>query len=167
MLGRWLAGFFFSWRDLEILDDPIPAKLYCKAFRKDERKGSLKGLEEGEADIDSKEPGVDEVDGGERGETRKVNGNLPSKSFNMSQEVDRCDLWRNMIHNLDAPPPSPRKTTRRHGGAPVGTLAGIPEITVEREASMSQMGAGEEEVKFELGEPSEQPSGHVYQSTAV
>ena len=28
--------------------------------------------------------------------------------FNITQEVDKCDLWKNMVKKLDAPLPSPR-----------------------------------------------------------
>ena len=31
--ARWLAGFLFRWSDLELLDDPIPEKMYCKSVR--------------------------------------------------------------------------------------------------------------------------------------
>ena len=56
--ARWLAGLIFRWGDLEILDDPIPSKLYCQYFRNKNHDTSLAELEErDEPDIDSKPGG--------------------------------------------------------------------------------------------------------------
>ena len=38
----------FRWPDLELLDDPIPERLYCQKFRRQNRSPSTTGLEEGE-----------------------------------------------------------------------------------------------------------------------
>ena len=42
VIGRWLIGFVFSRRDLEILDDPISEKLYCRRFRTSKEGGKDK-----------------------------------------------------------------------------------------------------------------------------
>ena len=36
-----------------------------------------------------------------------------NESFNLTHEVDKCDLWKNMVKNLDAPLPSPNALHRR------------------------------------------------------
>lgn len=46
--ARWLAGLLFRWSDLEILDDPIPPRLYCQHFRTKNHAPSLTELEGGE-----------------------------------------------------------------------------------------------------------------------
>lgn len=46
--ARWLAGLLFRWSDLEILDDPISARLYCKHFQTKNHTPSLTELEGGE-----------------------------------------------------------------------------------------------------------------------
>ena len=38
--------------------------------------------------------------------------------FNMTQEMDNCDLWKNLIKNYDAPPTSPRNHHSNRGGIP-------------------------------------------------
>ena len=54
----------FRWSDLELLDDPIPERLYCQKFRRQNRSPSTTGLEEGEGleevaeDTDLDEEGV-------------------------------------------------------------------------------------------------------------
>ena len=44
----------------------------------------------------------------------EANGSTPhlvkeESAFNITQAVDRCQLWQNMVRNLDSPIPSPRK----------------------------------------------------------
>ena len=56
-----MAGLIFRWDDLEILDDPIPDKLYCQHFRAKNRKRE-EGLVEDEVKI---EPDIDSKPGGE------------------------------------------------------------------------------------------------------
>ena len=112
VVGRWFLGFVFCKRDLELLDDPIPDKLYCKRFRyrKDNATTTTaKTLEEGKVESE------DVVDGSINDEEDMANlavinpGYKRSSSMNMTKEVDQCDLWRTMplVRNLDAPPASP------------------------------------------------------------
>lgn len=82
VIGRWLVGWCFPKRDLLILDDPIPDKLYCQ------RKSTC--CEEGR----DPEKGIDELDG------RVASADT---DINITREVDRCDLWH-MVHKLDKEP---------------------------------------------------------------
>ena len=60
--ARWLAGMLFRWSDLEILDDPIPEKLYCQHFRSRNHQPGLADLEEAgngeDHDLDTKPEGM-------------------------------------------------------------------------------------------------------------
>ena len=150
MFGRWLVGFLFSKHDLELLDDPIPDKLYCcKRYRVQDRKEILseEGMAEPLEDVDDKQSGHD----------------LPRKrsGINITQEVDKCDLWRN-IRKLDAPMPSPRRNARygakRTVTADHTTATEGPELHVIPEINVT----GHDDVRPSLGSPR-----LLYQSTAV
>ena len=62
--ARWLAGLLFRWSDLELLDDPIPERLYCQHFRHKNHAPRLMELEgggeggEGETELDDKPEGM-------------------------------------------------------------------------------------------------------------
>lgn len=92
VVGRWLVGWCFPKRDLLILDDPIPDKLYCK------RRCYDTSCCEGEKDV---ERGLEEIDS-------NPNDNLGSvdADINMTREVNRCELWKHMVHTLDKEPTS-------------------------------------------------------------
>jgi anion exchange protein len=97
--GRWLVGWFFPERDLQILDDPIPESLYCgrpcsPSKMKKKRYRSNKTSGDVEKDV---EKGVEEVDSSHNG------------GINISHEVNRCDLWQHMVHTLDKEPERCRK----------------------------------------------------------
>lgn len=106
VVGRWLAGFLFLKHDLEILDDPIPDKLYCKRFvhHIDQQKATEEGNDLIEREEEAKS---DQVRSPPVLKQRDSN-------FNLTREVDKCDLWKNMVRRLDAPMPSPRRKAR-HG----------------------------------------------------
>ena len=127
-----MLGFCFPHRDLNLLDDPLPKELYCRRFREE---GPSKDAESGEAGLEESE---DHTDNGEvppielnkavTSEPMGEEGGAPSarnalfgvkgdSSFNITQEMDKCDLWRNMVKTYDAPPQSPRRS-----GAPVITI---------------------------------------------
>ena len=137
VIGRWLLGFVFSKHDLELLDDPIPDSLYCrpcqtkqsgKVLTELEIKGSLQDSLSNSGHLyqdNVQEDGFQE-DGVVICEPLGMNGNYtsdsggvvgsmvqqqPEASFNLTHEVDQCDLWRNMVKNLDAPLPSPQSKT--------------------------------------------------------
>ena len=60
--ARWLAGLIFRWSDLEILDDPIPERLYCQHFKTKNHTPSLTDLEGGgeeETELDDKREGME------------------------------------------------------------------------------------------------------------
>ena len=60
--ARWLAGLLFRWSDLEILDDPIPPRLYCQHFRTKNHDPGLTELEGGEdRELDDKSEGTKHV----------------------------------------------------------------------------------------------------------
>jgi hypothetical protein len=108
--ARWLAGFIFRWSDLEILDDPIPERLYCQHFRQKNHTPNLTELEGGgegeESDLDDKPEASNR--------TRKKHA-PPSKrksDINMTQAVDNSGIWKNMVRKLDAPLQSPRRRAR-------------------------------------------------------
>ena len=86
VIGRWLVGWCFPKRDLLILDDPIPDKLYCQ------RKSTC--CEDGKDSEKDPEKGIDELDG----RVESVDTDI-----NITREVDRCDLWH-MVHKLDKEP---------------------------------------------------------------
>lgn len=46
---------------------------------------------------------------------RDANGAVPHReeAMNFTKEVNKCDVWRNMVRDLDAPFPSPRKRAQR------------------------------------------------------
>lgn len=152
VFGRWLAGFLFSRKDLIILDDPIPEKFYCKRFR---------------------EEGKNDVEGGTGGETEGFesplldrNGRLSQPvekepNINITQELDKTELWRNMVRHLDSPIPSPRRKAR------YGVAASNPQVVVTDE---QQGGDWEGGVRFDDEIPTSvelPPRRSIYQSTAV
>lgn len=100
-------GWCFPKKDLEILDDPIPEELYCGRRCKPCHEGS-----EIEKGLNSSDDGLEEVDG---------NGAsmLPSEGeshINITQEMDRCDLWKHMVHNLESEPSLSINGKKENGG---------------------------------------------------
>ena len=87
-------GWCFPRRDLDILDDPIPDKLYCK------KKSSC--IDQRDSERGSIEEGTDSA-------AIVENGGPPplikkDTDINMTCEVDRCELWKHMVHKLDKEP---------------------------------------------------------------
>ncbi len=112
MIVRWLLGFCFARNDLEVLDDSLPENLYCKKCTK---KSSEKNLEEGSSNSDE----VDCVVCEEPSATNDILS--PSRisqrterhsasEFNITQEVDKCDIWKTVVKDLDLPYSSPVRT---------------------------------------------------------
>ena len=159
LLGRWMLGFCFPHSDLELLDDPLPKRLYCSRFRegspsKDVESGAV-GLEDHTDNreippISINEVVTDEPYGEEPLSARNVLFGVKKDSdFNITQEMDKCDLWRNMVKNYDAPPLSPHSSSKSKGSAPI--------ITIEEDSEMQH-------------QPNTKPSACrrlLYQSTAV
>ena len=115
MVSRWLLGFCFSKHDLELLDDPIPDALYCKPCRDKHRKSKPLQLESGTTNsVDTLGSSAQEVVMMEPlgSELDRSSFQHNDDSFNLTHEVDKCDLWRNMVRGLDAPMPSPRDLSR-------------------------------------------------------
>ena len=113
VFGRWLLGFAFSKHDLELLDDPIPDSLYCRKCRQKNltkmglSQGSSKDSVSDSYDIEACRDFPVTV------EPVASNGSIPSEShnklndsFNLTREVDKCDIWKNMVKTLDAAPGS-------------------------------------------------------------
>lgn len=137
VVTRWLLGFCFSKHDIELLDNPIPDSLYCRPCDpKTLSHSSPRAIDlEGGAGVES----VDTLDRGSAhcstdnmlvtSEPKSVAASGRSNgyhrkqridSFNITEEVDRCDLWKNLV-KLDAPLPSPREVPKFHIGGVVGT----------------------------------------------
>ena len=155
VLGRWLAGFFFSRKDLHILDDPIPEKLYCKRFREDGKKDIEEGAGHEIEGFDSPLP--------------DRNGGVPQPvekepDINITQELDKTELWRNMVRHLDSPLPSPRRQARH------GVSATNPQVIVTDEQQGGDDWKGGVNFDDDILAPAgvELPSRRsIYQSTAV
>ena len=147
VIGRWLIGFVFSRRDLEILDDPISEKLYCRRFRtsKEGEKDKTAIVENGEltafgsendSPIMMRDPHEEEEKKGGGGGGGGASGSSSAKQrknrrkrvregdvieerrdqeeeINMSREVDRCQLWRSMLHDYNSPPTASPARSRR------------------------------------------------------
>ena len=134
LLGRWMLGFCFPHSDLDLLDDPLPKELYCRRFH--EQGPSSKDVESGAAGLEESDDYTD------NGEVPPINlneavtsepvgeedllsarnalfGVKKDSNFNITQEMDKCDLWRNMVKNYDAPPQSPRRSVKDKGSAPI------------------------------------------------
>lgn len=109
MVGRWLVGWCFPRRDLEILDDPIPEAFYCRKY--------CKSCTEDADDVESGKLIDYDRQGEQKGtltdstKRRDHKGELESlkvqSKINISEEVDRCDLWKHMVRSLDKEPGSP------------------------------------------------------------
>lgn len=111
-----MVGWCFPKKDLLILDDPIPDKLYCK--RNDPCCKEGKDIESGIDEIDAR---VDSID----------------TDINITREVDRCDLWQHMVHKLDEEPNNiirvPNSLALQDGGDAPTTSAPAVEIEMHKE----------------------------------
>lgn len=106
VVGRWLLGFWFSKHDLELLDDPIPDTLYCRPCRDKQAKTKTLDLE-GNGSFDtlaSSSPNGSTKDVAIISEPAPCTAAQRESSFNITTEVDRCDLWKNMVKTMDMPP---------------------------------------------------------------
>ena len=143
LLGRWLLGFCFPHRDLALLDDPLPKGLYCRRFRDESPTKDIEvRLEEAEPQgAELQEGGHDAVAGGEVDVNDTVT-NEPTtyeklsarnalfgenKDFNITQEMDNCDLWKNLVKNYDAPPQSPHRSSQNKKSSPVTVKVTVEE----------------------------------------
>ena len=119
MIGRWLLGFMFSKHDLELMDDPIPDSLYCKPCWKkppENSKPPTTDVESRGSDYSLLEvPAVTTEPVSIDGYSVNVSSLIHQKSFNITHEVDQCDLWKNMVKNLDSPLPSAKSKHSRGG----------------------------------------------------
>lgn len=110
---------------MELLDDPIPDSLYCKPCR--DKNGKSKPLDlEGNPSIDtfasSTQCSLQEVVLTSEPMPVTACNQHRLDSFNISTEVDRCDLWRNMVKRLDSSPEVARGPEEEVGGVcPVTT----------------------------------------------
>ena len=139
LLGRWLLGFCFPHSDLELLDDPLPSKLYCRRFRETSPTKDIEvGLEEPDGDIadgesqpvnlngtaitseprGQRDEEEEEEEDGEPSARNALFGVKGDSDFNITQEMDNCDLWKNLVKTYDAPPSSPRRQSTQRGGIP-------------------------------------------------
>ena len=133
-----MLGFCFPHSDLDLLDDPLPKELYCRRFREESPSSKDNNIESGATGLEESDDHSDNGDGppisfeavtsepvGEEGPTSARNalfGINKDSDFNITKEMDKCDLWRNMVKNYDAPPQSPRRSAKGKGSAPIITI---------------------------------------------
>ncbi len=143
-----MLGFWFSKHDLELLDDPIPDSLYCRPCRQKHTPLDLEGNNNA-ASVDTLSSTAqnsseqDIVVTSEPTPHHRVSctNALHRESFNITTEVDRCDLWKNVVKTLDKSPEVARPsneevategvTTATDGGWGHGERAWHPTLTVE------------------------------------
>lgn len=114
MISRWLLGFCFSKHDLELLDDPLPDALYCRPCRDKHRRSKPLEIEGTSVDTLGSSTQCSAQDVAVTLEPTADQSHVcphQTDSFNITHEVDKCDLWKNMVKSLDAPLPSPRETS--------------------------------------------------------
>lgn len=116
MIG-WRYGSLHSCIFSELEDFTVQVVLllflpFFLRFRSDKGKPKdPKVLEEGSGEAKSDIGVKDEANGSTPHLVKK------ESAFNITQAVDRCQLWQNMVRNLDAPIPSPRKKAHHHTNA--------------------------------------------------
>lgn len=166
LLGRWILGFFFPHGDLELLDNPLPKKLYCRRFREESPTKDIEvGLEETDNDaLDSESQPIEmneimtsEPETGDQNLSARnaLFGANKSSEFNITEEMDNCDLWKNLVKNYDAPPQSPRQKNNESSRSVV--------IQEEKEESTK----GHYQSNSSNSKPSACRRLELYQSTAV
>lgn len=142
-------GWIFPAKDLEILDDPIPDKLYCG--RNNCTPMKLKGYtSHANEDVSEVENGL-EMKSSERQQQPPPNGDGP---FNITDEMNNCDLWKHMVSNLEKESPSAVK----HNGVKTNLMSKFDEAEVD-------VGDAGEVVAGRPGSIGQQPL--LYKSTEV
>ena len=108
--GRWLVGWCFPRRDLEILDDPIPEAFYCRKYCKpcaedadDVESGKLVSF----ANVDEEKDSPSTASRSKRDHKGELEALQVQSKINITEEVDRCDLWKHMVRSLDKEPGTP------------------------------------------------------------
>ena len=100
--GRWLVGWVFPAKDLEILDDPIPEKLYCGRHCTPDRIDCTgccsKNGSDNSSDVERGLTMTDDIDG-KYEEKKQVD-------INITREMNNCDLWKHMVGTMDREPSS-------------------------------------------------------------
>jgi hypothetical protein len=108
--ARWLAGFLFRWSDLELLDDPIPEKMYCRSVRQWKQGSGGDDLEGAGGEDDKPESGAS--NGTHTNKSPHAPPGKRKSDINMTQAVDSSGIWKNMVRKLEAPLQSPRRRGR-------------------------------------------------------
>ncbi len=136
MIIRWLLGFCFTRKDLKVLDDPLPEKLYCKRCEVHVKKNSERNLEEGSSNSDEidgvgnvvteEPPAIDQNLTPDRNLQRKERRS--ASDFNITQEVDKCEIWRTMVKDLESPYSSPIRRAAEYNGTRPSITVTDPEI---------------------------------------
>ena len=191
MFGRWLLGFFFSRHDLAVLDDPLPDQLYCKRFRGDTKnchknfKCDDISLEDGkaesedttdgpenccEADAVVEQPSGNNLNVSARNATFDERRNSNTE-FNITDEVDKCDIWRSMVKDLDVPYSSPRRAARYGNQGPAITVTdeetAMFSVRIENESSTANMLPQRQESVDSVCKPKSRACRNLFQSTEV
>ena len=138
--GRWLVGWVFPAKDLEILDDPIPEKLYCGRRCTPHKMASSN--DSGASDSADPEKGLEiseDLDSKYLDESRR-DAKKPSMdgSLNMTQEVNNCDLWRHMVGSMDKQPSS--SSLKRTNSAKANLLNKFDEVEMGGASNQGDVG---------------------------
>ncbi len=115
MLARWLLGFCFPRTDLQVLDDPLPDNFYCKRCEVHAKKCAEKTMEEGSSNSDEVDIGICEEPSSTDvvllpSHALKRKERRSASEFNITQEMDKCDVWKTVVKDLDLPYSSPMQT---------------------------------------------------------
>lgn len=118
---------------MEILDDPIPVRAYCKAIKRRNQPPAISTEIEAGVDenLDDK-PEVASNGVATPQSTQAPQAQLKKKKsdINMTQAVDNSGIWKNMIRKLEAPLQSPRRRAGRFKPTP------LDPIIVEEESDL-------------------------------
>lgn len=134
VITRWLLGFCFSKHDLDLLDDPFPESLYCRPCRDKQQRSKPLDLN---LHINNNSS-VDTLGSSTQCSTQEdvavtlepKPGGLAADAdhhqhvclqydddFNITHEVDKCDLWKNMVRSHDTPSRKPLTSSTSTSGS--------------------------------------------------
>ncbi len=146
--GRWLVGWVFPAKDLEILDDPIPDKLYCGRRCTPHKMAS--SSDSGANDTLDPEKGLEiseDLDSKYLNESRRdIRKPSMDGSLNMTQEVNNCDLWRHMVGSMDKQPSS--ASLKRSNSAKANLLDKFDEVEMGGGSNRADVGGASDGVEL-------------------
>ena len=152
VVGRWVVGWLFPKGDLDILDEPIPDSLYCIKCRRRQYDIEKGPLEEDEVSSEAKESE----------EAPQQQQQQPSiEHVNISEEMDRCHLWKHTLRKLDAEPTSGASSQVRNRGSEQRPGYNV-KTNLNKKFDQVEQQKREDEEKAE-----DEKAGLLYQSTTV